>query len=180
MWSTGGAAAVPRFGRTAPGPHRSEGPPLRPGLSPARFPAATLLLVVVLWAGGCAPAEPDRPPPADSTYVRVMARLTVLDGRRNEPGLDEGRLDAARDSILSIAGVERDSLLARAREIGNDPARARIVWSAIERIADSLRTAGWSPPGLPPPPGSERDSLAAPAGADSSPPRSRTAGTPPG
>lgn len=116
------------------------------GLLMASIVAPTLLPVA-----GCARHERSPAPIPDSTYVSVMARLSVLmqatRGRRSP--LPDSVVRSARAEILRGHDVREAELLSFAEAVGDEPARMDELWSAIDARVDSLQDAGWTPPGLP-------------------------------
>jgi hypothetical protein len=75
----------------------------------------------------------------DSLFVKTMAELRRI---RTDPALDSAGRDSARAATLRAHGVTADDLVEMARELAQDPARARDDWREIERLAargDSTR-----------------------------------------
>lgn len=116
--------------------------------------AAILLLAGLAAAGGaawtgCAGPERSEPALADSAYVSVMARLTVI-REATRPGprsMPDSLVRRSVDSVLAGAGVDRERLVEFARLVGDEPERMAALWERIRTGADSLREAGWEPPG---------------------------------
>lgn len=85
---------------------------------------------------------------AESTYVQVMARLSLMDSTlapaEYTPPAKPGR-DSARALVLRRWGVGDSALLSFSDRLGGDPTRLKDVWSRIRTLADSLARSGWTP-----------------------------------
>ena len=118
-----------------------------------------------LALGGCAGREASDPALAESTYVDVMARLSLIreagEGgpRPGAAGPSGGGFTTGADSleqeaiqgVLREAGVGEEALVDFARQVGDEPERMSALWERIQALADSLRMEGWDPPGPLPP-----------------------------
>lgn len=95
---------------------------------PATVRTSTLLAVVVLLTlvSACR-SDPIFREMSDSTYVQTMAAL-----RRLPLNIDSVSRARQRDSVLRTFGVTAQELEAIAIRLADDPARASVVFRAIE------------------------------------------------
>lgn len=115
--------------------------------------ARSALVLAVVAVGACGDGGAGRPAPvSDSVYVEVMARLVTLDTTlrpRAETVPRPSNIDSLRQRILDSWGVDSDALLDYARTRGRSPEHMQAIWQRIDRLSDSLGTAGWSPADVP-------------------------------
>lgn len=116
-----------------------------------RVAAAALLCAASL--AGTTSCGGDAGPPtglADSTYVQVMARLSLVDSAMAPAGYELPKglsRDSARALVLRRWGVTDTTLVAFADAQGVRPNRMQDLWTRIRQLADSLARAHWTPDG---------------------------------
>ncbi len=84
----------------------------------------------------------------ESTYVQVMARLSLADSilAASDYTLPVGLArDSARHLVLRRWAVSDSELITFADRLGRDPSRLTDVWTRIRQVADSLSRARWTP-----------------------------------
>ena len=74
---------------------------------------------------------------SDSTFVSAMAKLHAID---RDSLLDSTGRANARRQVLQEEGLTSDALIDAARELSDDPRRARDVWMAIDKRATNKTT----------------------------------------
>ena len=89
-----------------------------------------LVVVALLSIGSACRSDPVFMEMSDSTYVKTMAAL-----RRLPLGIDSVSRARQRDAVLQSFGVTAKDLEAIAVRLAEDPARAAIVFRAIENSA---------------------------------------------
>jgi hypothetical protein len=108
----------------------------------------SLALLATLLAATCGGRRAEAGVVAESTYVQIMARLSLADSllapADYEPPAGLSR-DSARALVLGRWGVPDSALEAFADGLGEDPGRLKDVWTRIRSLADSLARSGWSP-----------------------------------
>lgn len=142
-----------------------ETPEADPGVRLAALLLAAALAGWGLLSAACAGREASDPALPDSTYVDVMARLSLIreagQGRprpgasgRSGAGFTTGADSLEREAIRGVlreSGVEEGALVDFARQVGDEPERMSALWERIQAVSDSLRIEGWDPPGPLPP-----------------------------
>jgi hypothetical protein len=74
---------------------------------------------------------------SDSAFVRTMARLNAID---RDSVLDSAGRANAKRQLLQEEGLTSNALIEAARQLADDPKRARDVFLAIDRRTDSMTT----------------------------------------
>lgn len=100
---------------------------------------AALLVAIIAVAAAC----PDRSAARDTTFVAVAGELLRI---YSNPNLDSAARDSARTQVLQGRGLTPADFERMARDLAEDPTRARKVWEAVDRrasgrTADSARAA---------------------------------------
>ena len=96
-------------------------------MSPTRILSALLLSAVLLVAGACS-RDPVFSEMSDSTFIKTMIAL-----RKLPIGAADTVVRARqRDSVLQVFGVTAAQLESVAVRLAGDPARAAVIFRAIE------------------------------------------------
>ncbi|MFQ5689720.1 MAG: hypothetical protein ACE5HQ_05560 [Gemmatimonadota bacterium] len=89
-----------------------------------------------LFAYACGPLREEGGVPSDSTFIQVMARLSLI--RQEFAARAITRPDSLREAVLAEFRVTPDQLKRYALRHGDDPGHMRTVWDSIAVVAKSL------------------------------------------
>ena len=129
--------------------------------------ALTVMLTVILPAGGCGGRTEIIDGVSDSAFAATMVELRRLDGAGAAVTGDGSAPASARAAVLQRRGLTPTQLERAAAALAEDPKRAQELFAAID--SGVTLAAGLPPPPVAPSTG--RGAAAVPPAATSAPPR---------